>query len=130
LLDSTEKRLFQRLGIFTKIVNVRPEVIFDVLTSLVDKSLVQINMTGDEDPRFYMLGTIREYAFECLAKGDELEFMHRRHLHYFMNLAEGEEDLLEQMAPKTVKQLSAALVRLIPPPGKREGYHSSKSVIS
>jgi predicted ATPase/class 3 adenylate cyclase/uncharacterized protein HemY len=137
LLDSTEKRLFQRLGIFTngwtleaaertcvdvpngdrlepagqhvsrKIVNVRPEVIFDVLTSLVDKSLVQINMTGDEDPRFYMLGTIREYAFECLAKGDELEFMHRRHLHYFMNLAEGEEDLLEQMAPKTVKQLSA-----------------------
>ena len=68
--------------------------IIDLLTSLVDQSLVQ--QVGREDggePRFGMLETIREYALKQLAASDELDAATRVHALYFI-------DLTEQAAPK------------------------------
>jgi tetratricopeptide (TPR) repeat protein len=61
----------------------------DVLTRLVDKSLVVVEDRGDQK-RYRLLETIREYAFEKLlrAEPDELAPARDRHLKYFVNLAE------------------------------------------
>jgi len=60
----------------------------DALASLVDHSLLwQDEMVGSE-PRFWMLGTVREYALEQLAKCGETDTVRGRHLAYFLTLAE------------------------------------------
>ena len=137
LLDSNEKTLFSRLGVFVsgwtlgaaeevcmqdlvpdELLNssqqnfierksIESDDIFELLTSLVDKSLLQMNVAEDGEPRFNMLETIREYALERLTERNEHEFIHRRHLQYFVALVESVEDRHEQMTPSTIKQLSA-----------------------
>ena len=63
---------------------------FEVLASLIDKSMIrQANDTLGE-PRFVMLETIQEYAMQCLADRADLEpdEVKRRHAQYFLSLAE------------------------------------------
>ena len=67
--------------------------VLDLLTRLVDKSLVVMDEQG-EAPRFEMLETIREYAREKLREASERERMHDRHLSYFIQLAEHVEPRL------------------------------------
>jgi non-specific serine/threonine protein kinase len=55
----------------------------DGLASLVDKSLVR--QSGE---RFWMLETIREFAFERLRENDTLDEVRRRHAEYFLAGAE------------------------------------------
>lgn len=63
------------------------------LQTLVEQSLLQIARGGDE-PRYYMLETIREYAGERLAEdeengtGSEVQVIRKRHAAYYMGLAE------------------------------------------
>jgi tetratricopeptide (TPR) repeat protein len=59
----------------------------DTLSSLVDSSLVRPEPTDDE-PRFRLLDTIRQYALERLREGDEWTRVHDRHAAYFLALAE------------------------------------------
>jgi non-specific serine/threonine protein kinase len=64
-----------------------PTDILEVLTHLVDKSLVLL----DEEsvaPRYRMLETIREYAMEKLAESGESEAVRSRHLAYFLALTQ------------------------------------------
>ena len=61
----------------------------DAVTSLLDKSLVRQVMTDDEEPRFRMLGTIREYAAERLAEREPDGATRRRHAQHYLALAEG-----------------------------------------
>jgi non-specific serine/threonine protein kinase len=64
-----------------------PTDILDVLTHLVDKSLVLL----DEEsvaPRYRMLETIREYALEKLAESGESAAVRTRHLNFFVQFAE------------------------------------------
>jgi tetratricopeptide (TPR) repeat protein len=58
----------------------------------VDKNLLKASEVGDE-ARFRMLDTIREYALERLAARatEEEDTVHRRHAHFFMELAEEAE---------------------------------------
>jgi len=95
LLNEGEGRLFRRLGAFVggftveAIENVAGvsshslPVTLDLLSSLVDKSLLQSNQS-----RFTMLETIREFALERLAESGELEEVRRRHALFFVGLAE------------------------------------------
>jgi predicted ATPase/transcriptional regulator with XRE-family HTH domain len=54
--------------------------VFDMLTSLVDKSLVQVvEAPGGGEPRFTMLNTIRDYGWECLQERGELQAIRRLH---------------------------------------------------
>ena len=59
----------------------------DMLGALVDNSLIrQHEATGE--PRFSMLGTIREFGLEALAFTGELDEARNRHAAYFVALAE------------------------------------------
>jgi predicted ATPase len=63
--------------------------ILDGLAVLLDNSLVQQHPIGaDEEPRFTMLETLREYALEQLAASYEMETARRQHAIYYLGLAE------------------------------------------
>jgi len=100
LLSDAESVLFRRLSVFAggftlesaeAVCNTARDLeadLFDGLSSLVDKNLVQfVNRSGDE-PRFAMLETIREYATERLADSGEQKATQRAHAAYCLILAE------------------------------------------
>ncbi len=71
--------------------------IFDGLSSLVDKNLVQRADTGSSEPRFAMLETIREYALERLLASGEESAVRRAHAAYCLVVAEeGNPELTAQ----------------------------------
>lgn len=96
LLGSGEQRLFERLSVFMGGCSFEaaeavadPEGTVDLLagmTSLVEKSLLR--QEGEQEPRFRMLETIREFALEKLAASNEAEAVRRRHAEYFLALAQ------------------------------------------
>ncbi|MDQ4129292.1 MAG: helix-turn-helix domain-containing protein, partial [Actinomycetota bacterium] len=107
LLDAYEQALFRRLAVFAggctleAVENVcgseaeeqMASSVLERLASLVDNSLVVSRSDPpaceeDEQPRFTMLETIREYALERLTSCGEAEEARRRHARYFLALAE------------------------------------------
>jgi tetratricopeptide (TPR) repeat protein len=62
--------------------------VFEGLTSLVDKNLIQISEPADVEARFSMLETIREYAIDRLLGSTEQQAVRRAHAAYFLVLAE------------------------------------------
>jgi predicted ATPase/DNA-binding XRE family transcriptional regulator len=93
LLDESEQRLFRRLAIFANAFTLEgansiggaPELdefeIFDLLSALADKSLVQAELAGDE-LRYRLLESTRLYAREKLELAGEWEGAARRHVQY------------------------------------------------
>jgi len=102
LLSSEEQRLFARLSVFAGGCTLdaaeavcNPHGDFDLLealASLLDKSLVR--QRGQEESRFGMLETIRQYAAEKLEERGERELLQRGHAEYFTALAEEAEPQL------------------------------------
>jgi len=108
LLNGSEQKLLRRLGVFLgactleaaeAVCNTRSDLgeeIFNVMSSLVDKSLVQQTGQGNGEPRFGMLETIREYCLERLVDSGEEQVTRRAHAAYCLVLAEeGNPDLAE-----------------------------------
>jgi predicted ATPase/class 3 adenylate cyclase len=109
LLDEGEQALFRRLGVFVggwtleaaeavcedkeKSLPVSLSVL-DGLAALIDQSLLRQEEGTDDEPRFVMLETVREYALERLEESGELETMRRRHTEYFVALVEMAEPKL------------------------------------
>jgi tetratricopeptide (TPR) repeat protein len=103
LLAGEEQILFARLAVFAGGCTVEAaeavctgEGALDVLegmASLVDQSLVR--QGGEEEPRFLMLETIREYAGEKLQEGGEEEAIQAAHARYFLQLAQEAEPELQ-----------------------------------
>jgi predicted ATPase len=92
LLGPHERRLFGALAVFAGGFSLEAaeevcEVELDVLQSLVDKSLV-----GYLAGRCTMLETVREYALEQLRLEGSIEAMRRRHVDYYLPLAEADHD--------------------------------------
>jgi predicted ATPase len=53
--------------------------VLDLLTALVDQSLVQVvEAPGSDEPRFTMLNIMRDYGWECLQERGELQAVQRR----------------------------------------------------
>ncbi len=72
----------------------RDDLLFDALTSLVEKNLVVLlRAPGSGGDRYRLLATIREYARHQLVDGDELETIESLHAQYFMQMAEQAERL-------------------------------------
>ena len=70
----------------------------DLLTSLVDKSLVLVE-EQDHETRYRLLETVRQYGWEKLGESGEAEQVPRRHAECYLELAEeAEPDLREQGA--------------------------------
>jgi predicted ATPase len=65
--------------------------IVDGLMALADKSLLKYESGPDETPRFIMLETIREYAYEQLEASGQADQARRRHAAYFLRLVEAAE---------------------------------------
>ncbi len=98
LLDSDEKKVFRRLGLFSGgfFVEAAQHVardseldewaVLDHLSALVDKSLVLVD--GDARPRYRLLETSRAYAMERLAEADETDALMRRHAEATTTLCE------------------------------------------
>ena len=100
LLSADEQALFTRLGVFVGSFGL-PAVtaicgdavqgsVMDTLGSLVDSSLVRVEPSEDE-PRFSLLETIREYALERLRGSADWRDVHDRHAAYFLALAKPAE---------------------------------------
>lgn len=99
LLTEAEQRVLQRLAIFAGGISleaaeavcicecVKLEEVLDVLSRLVDKSLLVTDQRSNET-RYHLLETIRQYARQKLTEqGDEVE-CRDRHLMYFVQWAE------------------------------------------
>lgn len=96
LLTPEEQTLFARLAVFSGgfsfesaevVANGDGRIdVFEGLASLVDKNLVR--QEGEEEPRFTMLETIREYAEEKLLDREEDAAGRDAHAAYFVQLAE------------------------------------------
>jgi len=64
--------------------------ILDLLTALVDNSLIIVNEKYSES-RYQLLETVRQYADENLAEAGKNNILRDRHLDYFLELAETAE---------------------------------------
>lgn len=98
LLSEEERRLLRQLAIFAGGFTLEavekicreggsaPEVI-DLLTRLVEKSLVTAERRDDR-VRYRLLEPIRQYAREKLSASGESDALQRRHLGFFLAMAE------------------------------------------
>ncbi len=103
LLSEDEKRIFRRLSAFAggfsleaaeavvTGVDVVEEDVLDLLSGLVDRSLIVAEASGDGRIRYRLLEPVRQYALEELQKSGETEAVRRRHAAFFLSLAEESE---------------------------------------
>jgi predicted ATPase len=107
LLSAEEQRLFRRLAVFAGGCTLAAAEFVagpagegdgpadDVLTglsSLIDKSLLrQDEMGAEEEPRFTMLETLREFALERLSEANETHRSRARHAGWYVELAQEAE---------------------------------------
>jgi non-specific serine/threonine protein kinase len=71
----------------------------DLLSSLVDKSLVVAETVGQAEARYKLLETIREYALDKLDELGEIVPLRDRHLDFFVSRAEEIAPKLQQSSP-------------------------------
>jgi predicted ATPase/DNA-binding CsgD family transcriptional regulator len=107
LLHERDQRVFASLGVFAggftlaaagsvAVDPTDPKGGSDVLTSLdhlVEQNVLTVAADTDGEPRFRMLETIREFAWDQLPEADEVG-LRDRHLAYFVALAERAEPQL------------------------------------
>jgi predicted ATPase/class 3 adenylate cyclase len=99
LLTPSERALLRRLSVFAggwtleaaEAVGVGEGVeaweVLDLLTALVEKSLVQYTERGGEE-RYRLPETVRQYARDRLLEAGEAATVRERHLEFFLNWAE------------------------------------------
>jgi len=61
--------------------------VIDILTSLVDKSLVSVEKTPGKEPRYTFIESVWNYAREKLAEAGESDALRKRHLEYYLEIA-------------------------------------------
>lgn len=98
LLEADERRLFDRLGVFSGAFDlgavesvctdeeIEEWLVLDLLTQLVDKSLV-VTLHERDTLRYQLLETLKTYAVGRLNASDEDETVRRRHFEFYLALA-------------------------------------------
>jgi predicted ATPase/class 3 adenylate cyclase len=106
LLSEPERALFRRLSVFARgrtleaieavctCEKLEAWEVVDLLTQLVDKSLVYVEKTPEHGARYFMLESIWDYAAEKLNAAGEAETFRVRHLDYFLSQGEKVAPLL------------------------------------
>jgi non-specific serine/threonine protein kinase len=99
LLGPPERSIFCRLAVFTggwtaeaaQMVcaggNVPGTAVVDLLSGLVDQSLVQMQEV-DGKSRYRLLETVRQFGQELLETSGDLDWIRRKHAMYFLSVAE------------------------------------------
>jgi non-specific serine/threonine protein kinase len=82
-----ERRRTEDEGVHRSSSARRPEKLLDLLTSLLDKSLVVVESRGNAT-LYRLLETVRQYAREKLIEANEFDVYSRRHRDWFLELAE------------------------------------------
>ncbi len=107
LLSEPERRLFERLSVFVggwtleaaevvgAVPSVETERVLDLLSRLVDKSLVVAEDGGEGSLRYRMLEPVRQYGRERLEERREAEAVLGKHAAFFLALAEEAESELK-----------------------------------
>ena len=97
LLEIPERELLRHLAVFAggwtldaaEAVgaggDVAQDAVMDLLTNLVEKSLVALDADGE---RYRLLETVRQYALELLHASGEEDAVRTRHLDYYLALVE------------------------------------------
>ena len=105
ILSPREKQMLRSLSVFSggwtldSAVSVCGESldefeVLDLLSTLVDKSLVLVEAADERETRYRLLETVREYGLEKLREAEELLGTRERHLGYFLRLAEEADEEL------------------------------------
>ncbi len=99
LLSEPEQTVFRRLAVFAGGFDLEAAEtvcagetlpaaeVLDLLASLVDKSLVQV-VAVEGEARYRQLETLRQYAQDRLVASEEMPAVRRRHLDWYVVLAE------------------------------------------
>lgn len=113
LLPEAERILLRRLSVFVggwtyeaaEVVCagdvIEPLDVLDLLTHLVDKSLVTVDESDDGNARYRLLETIRQYARDKLLDSGEVSALRDRHLDYFLQF--GDEAYTDLLSPRVVE---------------------------
>lgn len=99
LLTPDEQALFRRLAVFAggwtveaaEAICNTPKIAIDTLEAIEDlatKSLITQGIASDGEPRFAMLETTHEYAWERLRASGEHTVIQRQHAMYYLRLVE------------------------------------------
>lgn len=100
LLSADEQKLFRRMAVFVNGCQLAAiealgaafddlsSPVLDVITALLDQSLVQSLEQGEQEPRLFLLETIREFVLEMLESSGELERAREAHAAFYTSLAE------------------------------------------
>jgi non-specific serine/threonine protein kinase len=129
LLSTKEQKVFQRLSVFAggatieaaEAVCADEEVeaaeVLDVLSLLVNKSLVTANGSERDETRYSQLETIRQYAHDKLEESGGMNETKNRLLDYFVNWAERAEPYLnggERIVTRNLKYLIQSAAKAEP----------------
>jgi predicted ATPase len=98
-LTEEEQRLLRQLSVFSGGWTLESATavagdgadefhVLDLLTRLIDKSLVLVEQSGATEARYTMLETVRQYGLERLVEMGESDTSRERHLMFFMQLGE------------------------------------------
>jgi predicted ATPase/DNA-binding SARP family transcriptional activator len=100
LLSEKECLLFRRLSIFMggwtleaaeEVCSgngITPTELLDLLSQLINKSLVMVETANNGETRYRWLETIRQFAFEALCESADERSVHVLHLNFFVRFAE------------------------------------------
>ena len=103
LLTDPERRLLRRLSVFVDSftleaaedvavgLDVEGAGVMDVLSHLIDKSLVHIADREGTNLRYRLLETVRQYAYQKLVADDDPSAALARHAGHYLRLGEGIE---------------------------------------
>ena len=99
LLSDDEKVLFRRLSVFSggfdlnaveevcADESIKREIILDILSQLVEKSMIQTIYQPGQKMRYKLLETLQRYASDLLEEKGEAEQTREKHLEYFSLMA-------------------------------------------
>jgi len=119
LLSEAERTLLQRLSVFSggwtleaaesvtsdgKLIS--EEKVLDLLSQLVNKSLVVVDMQAQMEARYRLLRVVRQYGYDCLAKLGKAETIQSRHMDFFLREVEqAQVGLMTAQSPYWLKRL-------------------------
>lgn len=124
LLNEAEKTLLRRLSVFSGTFDLdaaeavcafgilepdgTPDTMLDLLSALVNKSLVTASPTAKVGMRYRLLEIVRQYAREKLFDAGESQLLRDRHLEYFTEQAQRSDSfLVTAMRPLWTAHLQA-----------------------
>ncbi len=104
LLEVEEQSVFRAASIFpagfslqmlSTLLEQDKNDVLEIVSSLVDKSLVKPSLERHSEPRFILLDAIREYAWDEILRIGELENLKDAYVDIYLHLSEQADDALK-----------------------------------